>query len=247
MSNVAAVNPGNRQRLAVRADDRHAARIIPDSCANELRAVRHAGLRLDDQPQALSVAVHVEQPHAAGRVKVAFLHRVDDRRSIQASGPHHDPAPARIGFVGIVGMVVMRIVHRDGIDDIGRVPGQSLGENDVPHALDADMFRITQIAHGGMAVVDFEKVFPANPNDVFGGERPAKIGMIDVREHRQPSNHALGQHGVHVPLNHIHDAGPYLRLDEIAQIRRVEVDRRFFKLVGDFLALDHEKATRLLE
>ena len=155
---------------------------------------------------------------------------------------------------------MMRIIHRQAVEHAKLQFCQPERQQDVPHSLDADVIRIAFVANGRMAVVNLEEPVALHLHQVLGGERPAEVGVVDVRKHRLAAEPALRQHGVDIALHDFHDIRAVPRLDSVAKVGRVDVDlvllekvRRvganfvLLELVSDLLAGNHQEPLAFLQ
>ena len=109
------------------------------------------------------------------------------------------------------------------------------------------MLGVAFVVHQGVAVVDLEEALSLERDQVLRRDRPAEIGVVDMREHRLAGRAPLSQHGVHVVLQDVEHAHPPLRRNQRHEIRRIDVNGRGLEPVRDFLALEDQKASLLLE
>ena len=119
-----------------------------------------------------------------------------------------------------------------------------VGVDHVPNLPRAEVLGVAVVPYRWVAVVHLKKPFAAQPDHVGRLDRPAEVGVVNVREHRLAGRLALRQHGVDVFLHRRRHPGPALRRDLFPDVGDVDVDRQALKLVGDFLALHQQETPR---
>ena len=144
-------------------------------------------------------------------------------------------------------MVVMGVIDRQTVHGRQIQLADPPSEDDVPHPLRARMGRVPLVVRGWMPIVDLEKALPLHLHQVFSGDPPSKIRMVDVREHGLAGLAALIQNGVHPALHHIEHIGATLRRDLLAEIGGVDVHRKRQVTAGDFLGGNHQEPTGFFE
>jgi hypothetical protein len=107
---------------------------------------------------------------------------------------------------------VVCIVHRNPVDAL------PAGQQDVPDLLHTRVAAPALAVDRGMTVEDLEQPVPFHPGQLVRPERPAEIGVIDVRDSVNLS------HGVHIGLNGLGQALRDAWHDHSRDVESVHVD-----------------------
>ncbi len=92
------------------------------------------------------------------------------------------------------------------------------------------------IVHMRVAVEYFEKLVVLNLSQFLSRNRPAKVGMVDMR------NSLHLPYGVDIALQSVDDRGSRLRRHQFSHVQSVQVERLVAELVCNFFAFDYQKA-----
>ncbi len=98
-----------------------------------------------------------------------------------------------------------------------------------------------------MAVVNLEEAVATHLHQVFGGDGPIKIRVIDVRKDSFAVRFPLRQNRVDVLLHDVENAVAGEGGNELANIHRADVDRYFPVICADLLSHHQEKVVGFFE
>src|SRR5262245_58430976 len=185
---------------------------------------------LDRDRDALRVRLVVGQLDAGGRVEVAALERLDDRPRRQALGPDEHPSAARAGDIRVARLFEhVRVIVCDAVQQLST---RKQAIPDLFHARDA---AASKVVDRMMTVVDLEQLRSLHLPQFVGADRPAKVGVVDVRN-------AVGvADGVDVALDHVDHARSASGLDPPRHVEPVDVQRLLAEGIGDLFTLDDEE------
>jgi len=237
--------------------DLFGARVVAVARADEARDVAHAGLGRDRDGEFAVRPPHVMEDHAGAGVEIPGLHRRYDRLGGETPGADHHPAATAVALAGAEGVVVVRVIRGHGEHDAEAQVGQAAGQHGVPHRVGVEVVVVAGVVHLVMAVVNLEETLAFHLHEFLGRDRPAEVGMVEVREHRLAGPRLLLEDGVEVLLHDLDGGRAGERRQELARVGDVDVNGagpsgrggglRATPGGGNLLARDHQEAPRLLE
>ena len=141
----------------------------------------------------------------------------------------------------------MRIVRRDTVKGRGVKMCQSKGVRDVPHSVDAHMFRITSLVDRRVSVKNLEKVLSSRGGQLRDTDPVTKVWMIEMGHDRPVQFHPLSFHSFQIILNGLDHTVAALGANQFANIRRVDMNRQGAEVIRYFFRLNHQELAWLLE
>ena len=119
----------------------------------------------------------------------------------------------------------MRIIHGQRVERSFVELGQTHRLHDIPEAVGTGVRGVTFVVNGRMTVIHFKEPLALHAHQVLGSHAPAEIRVVEVRKHRLTGAPMLFEHRIDVVLHDFEHAVAALGRDEVAQVRRVEMDR----------------------
>ena len=95
---------------------------------------------------------------------------------------------------------------------------------------------VPSVIDGRVTIVDFEELLACHLHDLFCGDSPSKIGMIEVEDHGLSGFLPLLGDGFDVLLHDFDDAVSSLRLDGASEVTKIHVNRGSEISTGDLFA-----------
>ena len=132
-----------------------------------------------------------------------------------------DPGPAAAGACAARVVVIVAVVGADAEERRCAELAEANRVGDIPDLLDAGALLVAQVVDGVMAVVDFDKPLAKDGGNVFGGDRPAEVGMVEVHEDFAAGAPGLLLGGAEVVVDRLGDGAAAERLDQFRQVRGV--------------------------
>ena len=105
----------------------------------------------------------------------------------------------------------------------------------VPHVFGVRTKTISIIMYLGVTVVNLEKAFSMQVDDVLYRDGIVKIRMVDVGEHGHSGFFSLFQHSINIALHDFRHTLPTLWCDEGLNVGRIHMDGLSLKVIGNLL------------
>ena len=206
------------------------------NCVRKRRvAVR---LDLDRKRACLGVESHIAQDHTGGGIKVPSPHGTDERVCVERLSTDHDPAPPRRDDPAVV---IVRIIGRQTKQRPGAEFSDADRVGDVPDTFVAGPVLVALVLDARVAVVHLDVVLFEHMGDIFRGDGPLVVGVVQVCQYRPAGRRFLGKRRKQIVADRLADRITVLRRDQLFDVEAVEVDRLFLKSVGYFLRLDQKE------
>ena len=184
--------------------------------------------------------MHIAQLHAAGGIKIALLHGINNIFRRQPFGPHlHPTSPRHANLLRFV--VIVRIVGGHAVHHAEAQLAQPQSQHNIPNSFCAAVQFVPFVSHAAMPVVNLKKLLPFHLCQIFRRNGPTEIGMVQVGEHGLPCLATLFQHGPHIVLHHFQHAVAGLGRNNISQVGGTQMDGKFAETVGYFFAGNQQK------
>src|SRR5690606_14123205 len=196
--------------------------------------ILYSRFRLDADVQCAVVEGNLVKQNTCSRVKVARLHRPDNRRWRKRVGVHHNPPSSGVCVCCSKLVIVMTVVRGQSVHQ-GLVTVAVCDIDQIPHGFRSGPQRISVVVYQRMAVVNFKETLPAQFNHITERNAIVKVWMVHVREHGHACLLPLAQHSIDVSLQYFQYTSSTLRRNPLLYIGGIDMNGSAVITVGKFL------------